>query len=99
MLACHFRDADALGPILGMKADFERSWKEHIVLKFNRLAIFAAIVHWADEENILSIWTLRYQAYVDTGMGGAIPIEKKKDKLGGTSRQSNMTQIVAVPSK
>ncbi len=32
-------------PYKGMKADFERSWKEHFIMKINRLALFAASVH------------------------------------------------------
>ncbi len=32
-------------PYKGMKADFERSWKERLIMKINRLALFAASVH------------------------------------------------------
>ncbi len=32
-------------PYKGMKADFERSWKERLIMKINRLALFAAAVH------------------------------------------------------
>ncbi len=68
-----------------MKADFERSWKKHIALKVNRLALFAAFVHWAEGENILSIWTLRFKANYDTGMGVQWP-SRRINNLGGTSR-------------
>ncbi len=32
-------------PYKWMKADFERSWKERVIMKINRLALFAAAVH------------------------------------------------------
>ncbi len=32
-------------PYIGMKADFERSWKERLIMKINRLALFAVAVH------------------------------------------------------
>ncbi len=32
-------------PYKGMIADFERSWKERLIMKINRLALFAAAVH------------------------------------------------------
>ncbi len=37
-------------PYKGIKADFERSWKERFIMKINRLALFAAAVHWAEKE-------------------------------------------------
>ncbi len=42
-------------PYKGMKADLERSWKERLIKKINRLALFAASVHGAEGENILSV--------------------------------------------
>ncbi len=38
-----------------MKAYFERSWKERLIMKINRLALFAASVHCAEGGNILSV--------------------------------------------
>ncbi len=32
-------------PYKGMKVDFERSWKERLIMKINRLALFASSVH------------------------------------------------------
>ncbi len=32
-------------PYKGIKADFERSWKERLIMKINRLDLFAASVH------------------------------------------------------
>ncbi len=32
-------------PYKGMKVDFERSWKERLIMNINRLALFAASVH------------------------------------------------------
>ncbi len=29
----------------GMKANFKRSWKERLIMKINRLALFAVSVH------------------------------------------------------
>ncbi len=46
-------------PYKGMKADFERSWKEHLIMKINRLPLFAALVHGAEGEDILSVGTPR----------------------------------------
>ncbi len=42
-------------PYKGMKADFERSWKEHLIMKINRLALFAASIHRAEGEKISSV--------------------------------------------
>ncbi len=39
-------------PYNGMKADFERSWKERLTMKINRLALFAASAHGAEGENV-----------------------------------------------
>ncbi len=36
----------------GMKTDFERPWKERLIMKINRLALFAASVHRAEGKNI-----------------------------------------------
>ncbi len=41
-------------PLKGMKADFDRSKKERLVMKINRLALCAASVHGAEGENTLS---------------------------------------------
>ncbi len=32
-------------PYKEMKVDFERSWKERLIMEINRLALFAASVH------------------------------------------------------
>ncbi len=60
-----------------MNADFERSWKERLIMKINRLALFAASVHRAEGENILSVGTSRYLTNLDTGMGVPDPSGKK----------------------
>ncbi len=38
-----------------MKADFERSWKERLIVKINGLALFAASVHRVEGKNILPV--------------------------------------------
>ncbi len=53
-------------PYRGMKADFERSWKERLIMT---IMIFAASVHWAEGENILPVRTPRSLTNLDTGMG------------------------------
>ncbi len=42
-------------PYNGMKADYERSWKERLIMKISRLALFTVSVHWAEAVNALSV--------------------------------------------
>ncbi len=64
-------------PYKGMRGNFERSWEERFNIKINRHALFAASVHWAGGENIISVWTPRPLTNLDTGMGVPDPSRKK----------------------
>ncbi len=66
----HSRCGRTKAPYKGMKAE---SWKERFIMKIKRLALFAASVHWADGENILSVLTPRSLTNSNTGMAGPNP--------------------------
>ncbi len=72
-------------PYKGMKADFERPWKERLIMKINRLALFSVSVHWAEGGNILSVWTLRSSTNLYAGMVVPDP-SGRKDNLRTASR-------------
>ncbi len=72
--AYHIRGAAALRPRIKI-ANFERSWMERLFMKINRLALFTASMHLAEERSLTNL---------DTEMGMADP-SGKKDNLWGTS--------------
>ncbi len=63
-----------------MKANFERSWKERLIMKIYRLALLAASVHRAEGESILSVLNPRSLTNMDTGMGVPDPSGKKQSQ-------------------
>ncbi len=64
-------------PYKGMKADFWRPWEQRLIMKINRLALFAVPLHWAEGENLLFVWNPRSLSNLDIGMGVPDPSEKK----------------------
>ncbi len=48
----------------GMDADFERPWRERFIMRINRLALFAASVHWAEAEKTFFAYNVRLITHV-----------------------------------
>ncbi len=65
-----------------LKADFERFWKERLIMKITRFALFTVSVHWAEGEYSRSTWTPRSLTNLDTGMGMSEPSGGKATPKG-----------------
>ncbi len=67
----------------GVKANFKRFWENSIIMSVIRIVLFAASMHWAEEGNTLSVWTLRSLTNLYTVLGVPNPLEEKDNLRGG----------------